>query len=195
MGSTRLPGKALVDIGGQTALERVIRQLRKCREPLGQIIVATTWNREDEAILREAERLGVIWFRGLPDDVLERFARCHQEASKMFGGDFIVRITADCPFLDPGLLDRTIELVSRRGYDYAGVKGAPDGTHQEAFTAEILHAAHRWARDPEDREHVVPWVIRNGDCGWIHAPNDGPPLTLDTPEDLESLREYASAAR
>jgi spore coat polysaccharide biosynthesis protein SpsF (cytidylyltransferase family) len=188
MGSTRLPGKALVDIGGQTALERVIRQLRKCREPLGQIIVATTSNDEDDEICREAKRLRVGWFRWYTDDVLERFAKCHA----LVGGDFIVRITADCPFLDPGLLDRTIELVSRRGYDYAGVKGGPDGTHAEAFTAEILRAAHRWARDPEDREHVVPWMIRNGDCGWIHAPNDGPPMTLDTPEDLERLRGYVA---
>jgi spore coat polysaccharide biosynthesis protein SpsF len=185
MGSTRLPGKALADIGGQTALERVIRQLRKCREPLGQIVVATTWNREDEAIIREAERLKVTWLRWT-EDPLERFAKCHTE----IGGDFIVRITADCPFLDPHLLDETVELVSRRGYDYAGVKGAPRGTHQEAFTAEILQAAHRWARIPEDREHVVPWMIRNGDCGWIHADNDGPPLTLDTPADLERLRRH-----
>jgi len=189
MGSQRLPGKVLMDIGGQTTLERVIRQTRSCRNA-GHIVVATTALTEDEPILDEAERLGAAWFRWHPeDDVLKRFAQCHHECEQRFGSLFhIARVTADSPFLDPDLLDQTIALVTRRGHDYAGVKGAPAGYHQEAFTAEILHAADRWATTPVDREHVVPWMIRNGDCGWVHSDLPGSPVTLDTAEDLERLR-------
>lgn len=195
MGSTRLPGKTLANIADQTVLERVIGQIRKCDTGIGDVVIATTTNHEDEAILQEAERLHVKWCRWPhPADVLARFVRCHQECERVKNGtvDVVVRVTADCPFLEPSLLDQVIRQIATGSTDYVGVRNAPDGTHAEAFTTEILHAANRWARDPHDREHVVPWIIRNGQCGWIDGSHiTGPNLTLDTPEDLERLRHHA----
>ena len=191
MGSTRLPGKVLADIGGLTTLEHVIRQITKCDNDT-TVVIATTDLIEDEVVLDEARRQLVFEFAGDVEDVLGRFAQCHKIFEREFEYPIVVRITADSPFLDPHLLDQTIDLLTRGGYDYVGTD-APAGVGQEAFTAEILHAANRWAKTPDDREHVVPWMIRNGNCGWVHYDGPQEPLALDTPEDLERLRARVAA--
>jgi len=188
MGSTRLPGKALAQIEGRTALALTIDAVKRSRLPCW-IVVATTQEREDDEIAYEASRQDVEVFRGSVEP-LTRFAEVaeHYRAS---GSEPIVRVTADCPLLDPRYLNPVCDLV-RRGHDYAGVLGAPRGRHAEAFTGEVLGAAHRWASAAFDREHVVPWMIKHGRCGWYRVTDKREPVELNTAADLERIRAIAA---
>ncbi len=103
MGSSRLPGKVLMDLGGETVLARVVRRLQRCRE-IAKLVVATTTLPADDAIVAECERLEIACFRGSENDVLDRYYR----AAQAHGAEAIVRITSDCPAIDPVLVDETI---------------------------------------------------------------------------------------
>lgn len=191
MGSYRLPGKVLARLGDRTVLEHVLSRVRQAG--LKRIVVATTWHPEDDAIRDICSVLGVDCFRGHDRDVLRRFVDCHAER----GGNPIVRVTADCPLLEPSLLAEVAKLAASGRFDYVGVKGAPDGYHQEAFTSQALALTHRLARSDYDREHVVPFMLVRPAMfrlGWVQANIDGDPVTLDTPEDLERLRGLVARA-
>jgi len=192
MGSTRLPGKALADIGGATALARVVERLRRS-ELLQTIVVATTSVREDDAIIEECKRLGAPCFRGSETDVLDRYyqaAMCHKAAA-------VVRITADCPVIDPELLDEVVRKFRSTGADYAsnGIERSyPRGLDVEVFSVEALSAAWQAATVPYQREHVTPYFYENPERFRIEslaAPSDYSAYrwTLDTPEDLQLLRK------
>src|SRR5271155_1535944 len=103
MGSSRLPGKVLMDLGGRTVLARVVRRLRRSTL-LDEIMVATTHSTQDDAVVSECQRLAVSCFRGSEDDVLDRY----YQAAQVCKADVLVRITSDCPLIDPGLVDGTI---------------------------------------------------------------------------------------
>lgn len=184
MASRRLPGKVVARIGRKTALEHVIHQLALSNGNLGQVVVAATLDEADDAIADVCRLFGIECFRGHPTDVLDRFYK----AGALYGGTPIIRVTADCPLLDPKLIQPLLIRIGE-GYDYAGVKGAPPGRPCEAFTQEILVAAHRWARDARDREHVITWMLRNGNCGWYHVDYpDQRPVELNTQADLARIR-------
>jgi len=182
MSSTRLPGKALLDLAGKPVLQHVVDRLADSWLK-GHLLVATSKNLSDDPIADWCHSYKVDVYRGPLNDVLDRFHCC----AKAYGATTIVRVTADCPLLDPHLLDRTIELLHSSGADYAATQGFPPGVGQEAFTRDALFRAWRDATSPHDREHVVPWMLNHpGLFRDVYV--DNPSLTLDTPEDLERLR-------
>jgi spore coat polysaccharide biosynthesis protein SpsF len=191
MGSTRLPGKVLKDLAGATVLERVVSRLRRCRL-VSEVVVATSAEQADDAILNECQRLGTDVFRGSEQDVLDRYYRAAQQAR----AEVVVRITSDCPLIDPGVSDKTIQAFLSERPDYASnalERTYPRGLDTEVMTFDALKSAWTEARQAYQREHVTPFLYQHperfkllsvkGDrdysqCRW----------TLDTPEDLEFLR-------
>ena len=204
MGSSRLPGKGLVEVEGATLLEHLVRRLRRA-ETVVRIVIATTTSPADDRVRDEAERLGVPSFRGSEEDVLSRYCG----ALPLAGTEVVVRVTADCPLLDPDELDRVVRafLDARRGpgggFDYAanrvGKEGAPRGYDVEVFTAQALRRAAEESREPGDREHVTPFLYRvPGLFRVAYFPHPGPDhsrfrLTVDTPEDLRVVEEVIRA--
>lgn len=198
MGSTRLPGKTLMSFGGATVLEHVVARVRLARR-IQRVVVATTERADDNAIVGECERLGVDVVRGSEPDVLARYV----VAARSIGADVVVRITADCPLLDPAVTDRVVDaLAESPAADYASnglVASFPHGLDAEALPAAILEVTAREAREPAEREHVTPFIynrperfrLRN-----VRAEQDYSRLrwTLDTPADLENLRRIAERA-
>src|SRR5439155_4689681 len=114
MGSTRLPGKVLTNLGGETVLARVVRRLRRARL-IDEVIVATTDLTNDDPIVRECNHLDVPYFRGSESDVLDRYYR----AAKTFGAEALVRVTSDCPLIDPQFVDETVAVFQADEADYA----------------------------------------------------------------------------
>ncbi len=195
MGSTRLPGKVLADIGGATALARVLRRGSRATA-LEEIVVATSTNPADQAIVDECARLNVRCFRGSEQDVLERY----YQAATYFAGDAIVRITADCPLIDPELLDQLVDSFLSSGCDYASnalLARYPRGLGAEVFTIDALFRAQKEANLTYERVHVTPYFYEHPElfriCSVIGATDHSHHRwTLDTPEDLEFIRAIYS---
>lgn len=198
MTSTRLPGKVLMDICGKPALAHVIERLKRVPE-IDAIVVATTTGHRDDAVHALARDLGVDGFRGDETDVLGRFAG----AARAARADIVVRVTGDCPLLDPSVVGRVIAERANSGADYASNtlrRGYPIGMDAEAFLATALHAADQEALAEDEREHVTPFVYRHGER--FHLENVAAPpdlkrpdlrLTLDTAEDLDLIRAVFDA--
>jgi len=192
MGSSRLPGKVLMDLHGRPLLERQIERLRRSRTA-DAIAIATSADERDDAIAALAQRLGIASFRGDEEDVLARFAG----AADTFQADVVVRVTADCPLIDPDLLDRCVaRLLDDPGLDYVSntlERTYPRGLDVEVLTRDALERAHREASDPDDREHVTRFVWRQPGrfrLGGVADGDDHSALrwTVDTQEDLEVVR-------
>jgi spore coat polysaccharide biosynthesis protein SpsF len=191
MSSTRLPGKVLAAIGGRSMLERVCRRAGRAAL-VDDLIVATTVEPADDPVAAECRRLGISCFRGSEQDVLDRF----YHAAQACGADLVVRVTADCPLIDPGLIDEVVSAVQRQRPDFASNvlrRTYPRGLDTEAATVEALTRAWRNAVEPYERVHVMPHIYRNphlfrlfsvtgpdelGDCRW----------TVDSPDDLAFVR-------
>ena len=191
MGSTRLPGKVLMDLGGETALARVVTRLGRASR-IGETVVATTVGVSDDAIAAECARLNVPCFRGSERDVLDRYLGAAQER----GSELIVRITADCPLIDPALVDEVVAACIRKNIDLSCndvPRTFPRGLDVEVFTMGALCRVHRMARQPHHREHVTPVIYENPGIFRIYSVKGDRDLshlrwTLDTPEDLKLLR-------
>lgn len=190
-GSRRLPGKVLANLDGQSILARCIHRLRaSC---VGPVIVATTARPEDDEIAAAARRSGAAVVRGPVDDVLQRFVL----AADTFRLDWIVRATADNPFVDIDAPARTRAALWAGGLDHVVERGLPYGSAVEAVRVDALREAARVAVDPFDREHVTPWLKRTP--GVRAAEPDAPAavrrpdlrLTVDTPADLRFARALA----
>jgi spore coat polysaccharide biosynthesis protein SpsF (cytidylyltransferase family) len=188
MTSQRLPGKVLADLGGRPVLGWVTSRLALA-ETVKQALVATSTDRSDDPVAAWCAQAGVRCFRGSLDDVLARFvdAATHEEA------DVIVRITADCPFIDPRLVDQVVQRLLEDRLDYCGLGGEfPDGLDCEAMTLAALLCAHEKATLRSEREHVTPYLKR-ADAGFRTGsvePFTGLQhhrWTLDRPEDLAFL--------
>jgi len=159
MGSTRLPGKVLLDLCGTSVLGWVASRVRLCRL-IDEVVIATTTSPADEAIVEEAQRLAVAIFRGDEQDVLDRYYR----AARMGNADVIVRITADCPLIDPDLTGETIEQFLAERPDYASnalERTYPRGLDTEVMSRQALERAWREAREPYQRAHVTPYIYQN----------------------------------
>ncbi len=160
MGSTRLPGKSLVDIAGQPLLGHVIDRAKACRL-VQEVVLATTTGPEDAVLIALAEAKGIGSYRGSVDDVLDRF----YQAAVAVGADIVVRITADDPFKDPEVMDRVIQrLLDRPELDYASntiTPTYPEGLDVEVVRFTALARAWREARLPSEREHMTPYIWKN----------------------------------
>lgn len=161
IGSTRFPSKTLADIAGRSMLSRVIA--RASRIPfVDDVVVATTTLGEDAAVAEEASRYGARPFRGDPTDVLDRFWR----AARASRADAVVRITADCPLIDPIVSGRVVEALIGGNVDYVSnvhPPTYPDGLDTEACITDALDRAWREATRQSDREHVTPYMWREPD--------------------------------
>jgi len=195
MGSTRLPGKVLTDVGGRTVLARVLGRLRRATL-IEDVIVATSNLPSDDAIVDECESLSVPCFRGSEADVLDRYYRTAQE----FQTEAIVRITADCPLIDPRLVDETVRVFQAHEADYASnviPRTYPRGLDTEVFTIEALAWAWLEARHPHQREHVTPYFYEHPEIfkrasATAEADYSRYRWTLDTADDLELIRTIYS---
>ena len=150
MGSTRLPGKILKPLAGKPALWHVVNRLNRSRR-LKDLLIATTTNPDDDVVVYFCRENGIECFRGSENDVLDRY----YQASKAFGADPVIRITADCPVIDPAIVDEVIEKFFAGDYDVYGLGGEfPDGLDCECFAFWVLEDAWRCATLPSEREHV-----------------------------------------
>jgi spore coat polysaccharide biosynthesis protein SpsF len=157
MSSTRLPGKVMMPLAGAPMMVRQIERIARARR-IDRILVATSDRPEDDIIEKTATREGVAVHRGPLDDVLARFIG----ALDAHPADHVVRLTADCPFADPTVIDATIDTHLAAGGDYASNtpphRTFPKGLDVEVMTAEALRRAASLAQTPEDHEHVT-WGI------------------------------------
>jgi len=195
MGSSRLPGKVLMDIGGVSMLARVVMRLRAAKR-VDAIVIATSIAIGDDAVVREAGRLGAGVFRGSETDVLARFVG----AAASYRADAIVRVTADCPLLDPEVVDAVIAALGD-DVDYASnthVRTYPRGLDVEALHRDTLVRIGRMATSAAAREHVTAFVMEQPElfrtCQ-VCAERDDSDLrwTVDTDEDLALVRELYAA--
>jgi len=211
MGSSRLPGKVLMDVEGATMLARVLRRLSRAAR-LDRVVLATSDLPADDAVAAEAARLGFAVFRGSEEDVLSRYLG----AAREHDAGVVVRVTADCPLIDPAVVDRTVERFLAESPDYASnslQRTYPRGLDVEVVDRRALETAGAEARLDYERVHVTPFLYRHperfrllsvtredGDAvggGDAEAGADaeagGEPLgelrwTVDTAPDLELVR-------
>ena len=158
-GSSRLPGKVLKTVGGKTLLQIHLERLLDS-ERIDHLVVATTTDPADQAIVDLCDSLGITSYRGSSDDVLSRYFH----AVKDIQPDRVVRVTSDCPLIDARLVDTMIDRSFETGTDYCsnGLEPTfPDGTDVEVFTFAALRTAHEQATRRSDREHVTPFIYRN----------------------------------
>ncbi len=195
MGSTRLPGKVLKPLCGLPVLWHIIHRVKAAKIP-GAIIVATSTKRGDNPIEDNCRHWGIPCYRGEEDDVLKRYygALTFLDHSG-FSADNIVRITADCPLIDPVLIDKGISIAQNGGWDYISntqPPSFPDGLDVEVISRRALVIANSFAKKRSDREHVTPFIISNprfSKKNFHHACDlSNLRWTLDTAEDFTFIR-------
>jgi len=195
MGSTRLPGKVLMDLCGRPVLEWVVKRAASACF-VDQVIVATTTDVEDEPIVRYCLDHQIECFRGNSTDVLDRF----YQTARQFKVDLIVRITADCPLVDPSLIDKVVELYLSDKVDFAATRLPPPfkrtypiGQDIEVVSFKLLKKAWKTTKNTYEREHVMPFFYQNPgefriatlECEHDYGKQR---WTVDTAEDMEFLR-------
>jgi spore coat polysaccharide biosynthesis protein SpsF len=196
MGSSRLPGKVLKPILGRPMLELQIERLRCCKR-IDQLVVATSVNPEDQAITDLCLRVGVNYFLGDPEDVLDRF----YQAAKQYNPEHVVRLTGDCPLADPALIDDLVEFYLSHRCDYASnchEPSLPDGLDTEIFSFSALEQAWKEAELPSHLEHVTPFIRSHPErfkiaCYRYHTDLSHLRWVVDEPEDLEFVRRVYEA--
>jgi len=160
MGSSRLPGKVLMRIKNKPILQHIIERVGHSKF-IDKIVIATTDNQEDHVIVELCNNLKVEYFRGSESDVLDRYYQC----AKAYGADIVVRITGDCPFADPDVIDKTIDHLIKSKKDYVSTaypfSTFPDGLDVEVFNFTSLERAWLEAKLPSEREHVTPFIWKN----------------------------------
>lgn len=196
MGSSRLPGKVLLDIGGKPMLNRVVVRARRAQY-VGRVVVATTDEVSDDPVAAYCQSQGFPCFRGSALDVLDRY----YQAACVFDAKTIVRLTADCPVIVPAEIDRTVMAFDAAEVDFATnrlpppwERTTPIGLDTEVVRFDALAQAWREADAKYAREHVMPFFYEQPDRFKIlladyPSPNLGQlRLTVDTPEDLALIR-------
>jgi glutamate-1-semialdehyde 2,1-aminomutase/spore coat polysaccharide biosynthesis protein SpsF len=192
MSSSRFPGKVLEELSGRPMLWHVVDRVRKARG-LDKVVVATTSEAADDAIACFCEKEGIGCFRGSEQDVLDRF----DQASKANAADVVVRVTADCPLIDPAVIDKVIARFERGDCDYVCNVlryTYPDGLDTEVFSFSALERAWREAVKPSEREHVTPYLRTDGfRTANVESEIPVSPTqyrwTVDHPEDLKFVRK------
>lgn len=198
VGSTRLPRKILMNVANnETALSFIIKQIQYCTT-IDKLVIATTELPEDDEILNYLDKFNIEWFRGNSLDVLDRYYQC----AKKFSFSTIVRITSDCPLIDPTIVDRTVSqfINNKNNIDYVSnvhpLRTFPKGTDVEVFSFDALATSWKEAEKPSEREHVTPYIYNNKKFKLltITNPKDLSSLrwTLDYFEDLELIKEIIS---
>lgn len=197
MGSTRLPGKVLMEVAGKTILWHMIKRLSYCRA-VDTIVLATTTLGQDDALAEFALKNNITCVRGSEKDVLSR----HYEAGLASGADTLVRLPSDKPLVEPAVVDMVVREHLDSGADYTSnwLKPTfPIGIEVEVMKFDALEKAHREAQASYQREHVTPYLYENPALfkthsveaqGKLRRPDIR--LTIDTPEDLDLIRKIYS---
>ena len=200
MGSTRLPGKVMLELCGMPVLAHVIRAVHAIKR-VDEVVVATTQNPADEVIAACAKKYGTSVFRGSEDDVLDRY----YQAAKHAAAGVVLRVTSDCPFLDADLISMMISdflaISDNRRLDYMSntlVRSFPRGFDAELMTFTALQRAWCEAKSVAEREHVTAYIYRRPDifrlCGHRGARDLSKyRLTLDTEEDWRVIQAVGTA--
>jgi len=191
-GSARLPKKICLDVMGKPVFWHFLERV-KAAKLVEKILIATTTNPEDETIVNFANKHGIEFFQGSECDVLDRF----YQTAKKFSVDIIVRVTPDCPLIDPRIIDKVIKYFLTNTFDYASnthPRTYPDGLDVEVFSFPALRKAWEEAKKPSEREHVTPYLWRHPGVfklGNIRNDKDLSYLrwVLDEKSDLEFVRE------
>ncbi|EKS4342911.1 glycosyltransferase family protein [Clostridium botulinum] len=194
VGSTRLPGKVLKKICGKTVLEHDIDRLRRVKN-IDEIVIATTTLEKDNEIVKECEILDVKYFRGAEDDVLSRY----YYAAKENDADIVVRVTSDCPLIDPEVSENIIQcyIDNKSKYDYISNtidRTYPRGLDTEVFGFKVLEMAFKEAVSLRDKEHVTPYIWNNPQIFKLAQYKNRKDYshlrwTLDTEEDFELINK------
>lgn len=193
-GSSRLPAKVLKDLCGKTVLEHDVERIRQAKK-VDDIIIATTTKPEDDAIVEVAEKCNAKVFRGSELDVLDRY----YQAAKAFDVENVIRITSDCPLVDPFVIDEVIDCYEKGHYDIITnvpneweTMSYPRGLDLEIFPFSWLEKAWKEATDPYDREHVSPYIYDNAKTRYYYKYDKDYSQyrwTLDTPKDWEVIEK------
>ena len=196
LGSTRLPEKVLMKINGRPLLSCMIERVKRARK-IDKIIIATTTSCLDNKIEVFCKNENIEYFRGSEDDVLDRYYNC----ARLFGAKVIVRLTSDCPLIDPCIIDEVVScyLDNRFKYDYIANTVPPpgmypDGMDVEVFSFNLLEKAWINAKKPSEREHVTFYFWKNPDLFKIYRHDlktdlSNYRLTLDYKEDYLLIKE------
>lgn len=196
MTSTRLPGKVLLPVLGRPLLAYQLERLQRVRNA-DTLVVATTSNASDDAIVALCQQLGVATWRGSEHDVLARYA----DAAAAQHADVVVRVTSDCPLLDPAVVEQAIVAYRAGDCDYVSnslQRTFPRGMDVEVFSAAALARAQAEASTPAEREHVTPYIYHHPDCFRLKTlcyPQDQSQhrWTVDTPEDFALIERLLTA--
>ena len=191
MTSSRLPGKILKYLhDGKSLLQLQIERLKKSKN-VEDIVIATTCNLEDDPVAELAISMKVKFFRGSEDNVLERYYLASKENPSLY----VVRVTSDCPFIDPEVLDRSIEKYIESGADYgSNSEFYPNGMNVEIFRAEMLDDAYRNVSEAYETEHVTPYFYTHPEKYKVYAITSETEypryrLTVDTVDDFRLVLE------
>ncbi|MBL7797769.1 MAG: glycosyltransferase family protein [Saprospiraceae bacterium] len=193
-GSSRLPGKVLLDLLGQPLLLRMLERVRAA-SPAGIVVVATTTDPSDDPIEALCAQHGVPCYRGSVHDLLDR----HYQAGLLFGADAVAKIPSDCPLIDPAVIHRVFQFFLENNFDYAGnlhPATYPDGNDAEIMSMPALHKAWTEAGRPLEREHTTPYFWENphlfsvGNITWETGLDYSMShrWTIDYPEDFAFIR-------
>ena len=197
-GSTRLPAKILKEVNGMPLLEIHLRRILKSRT-IDKLKIATTDEEGAKYIVEVADRVGVEYHKGSVDDVLSRFYGTAAPENP----DYVVRLTSDCPLIDPDVIDEIVNYAVTHDYDYVRTddKSFPDGLDTEVIKFTALKKAYDEAQLKSEREHVTPYIWKNGTAeggtmfksfkvpnkAGVYNPNDYR-ITIDEPEDFEVIK-------
>ena len=190
MGSTRLPNKVMREVDGIPLIELLLARLSHSIE-IDQIVLATSIDSRNIPLVDHVTSLGYQSFQGSENDVLERF----YFAAQQFSGDIIIRITGDCPLIDPQLVDEAVRKFKTNNADYLSNTNPPtfpDGLDIEVFTFAALQRAYNESNTSSDREHVTPYIRESGHFSTMNVASDTDfsnlRWTVDEDQDLEVVR-------
>ena len=193
MGSSRLPGKVMLDLADERVISHVIRRC-KAIPSVSMVICACPNDSANDPLVAFAQDCGAETFRGSEDDVLARYYL----AAKPHNPDYVMRVTSDCPLLDPDVCEDLVQNVISGGADYGGNGGYPHGLDCEVMTFKALEEAYNTATHAGDREHVTLWIKRQNHYKTAHITCAIPGShdhrwVLDNPEDrtfMDTLFKY-----
>ena len=194
LGSIRLPEKVLKKVNEKTLIEILLHRLSLSKK-IDKVILATSKSCENDALVELVEKLGIHVYRGSENNVLDRY----YQATQVHQPTTVVRITGDCPIIDPELVDEVIGLYQENNVDYvSNTEKAtfPDGLDIEVFSFKALGMAHKYAENPFEREHVTPFIRNNKKFKRMIYTNEkdlsGERWTVDEPEDFEVIENIVN---
>jgi len=196
MGATRLPGKPLMKVLGRELLSYEVERIRRAKS-VDEVVVATTTNPADDKIVEFCQKEHIPYFRGSEDDVLDRY----YQAAKHHKVDVVIRITGDCPLIDPVEIDRVVDYFLKGGVDYISNTlelTYPRGLDVEVFSFSQLERVQKEAKRPEEREHVTPYFYRHPELFSLVCVKSPVDLshhrwTVDTQEDFDLIARIIAA--